>query len=46
MHKTRNTIFQLENENGRNIKKDRILWWMKKYKNSIYVPFVNNINVI
>ncbi len=43
MNKTENVIFQSGNEDRKNIKSDRALWWMRKYKNSIYVPFVASI---
>lgn len=46
MDKTRNVIFHSGNGDRKNIQSDRILWWMQKYKNSIYVPFVNNIHVV
>ena len=46
MFMDKNNIFQYGNENRKYIRNDRILWWMKKDRNSIYVSFVNGTHVV
>jgi len=33
-------------ENNQNARKDDILWWMKKGKNSICIQFMNNMQIV
>ncbi len=32
-------------EYKQNTRRDRVLWWMKKGKDAIYVQFMNNIQI-